>query len=317
MEIQKEIVIDLLDQQGPALSTTSDIPVIETKPDSVAVPDVVEKAEASPTETKDEIIEDEAASPESASETTEPKEARGVGKRLKELVKQREEAESKLEAERTERIRLQAALDARTAEPVDDDPAPVQPKRDDFSDPDAYDAAFLKYARQDAAREARREARREVNLAQAEANAKAQQDAIDAGERVAREAYTERKTKVMEKYADFNEVAETPDVQVSVPMAHAIINSPDGPEIQYYLGKNPAEAKRIMQLSPPLQLMELGLISAQLRAPTQAKTSISSAPKPIKPINGSQESHSKTPDEETMEEYGARRKKELQAGMRR
>ncbi len=36
MEIQKDIVLDLLDQQSPALSSTGDVPVVETKPDSQA-----------------------------------------------------------------------------------------------------------------------------------------------------------------------------------------------------------------------------------------------------------------------------------------
>ena len=45
MDIVKEQVIDILDQQGPALSSTTDMPVIETKPDSIAAPDVVDEVE--------------------------------------------------------------------------------------------------------------------------------------------------------------------------------------------------------------------------------------------------------------------------------
>jgi len=319
MDIIKEQVIDILDQQGPALSSTSDLPVIETKPDSIAAPDVVEDEEVPETEGKTE--DESAESPESPSETTEPKKARGVQKRLDELVKQREEAKSQYEAEKAEKLRLLALLETRGEQPqadrrsetVETDPVPVKPSKNDYPDPDAYDLAMETYVEE----KATWTAKREIVRAQAEMQAKAQQDAIEAGERAAREAYTGRKSKVMEKYPDFAEVAETPDVQVSIPMAHAIINAPDGPDIQYYLGKNPNEAARIMQLSPPLQLMELGLISAKLREPAQPKPPISAAPKPIRPVTSGSESVSKSPDEMSMDEYAQyRREREKRANAR-
>jgi hypothetical protein len=52
-----------------------------------------------------------------------------------------------------------------------------------------------------------------------------------------------------ETHADFDEVAFSNDHQVSPTMRDAIVNTQDGAEIAYWLGKNPEESNRIARLS--------------------------------------------------------------------
>ena len=325
MEIVQEKVIDILDQQGPALSSTTDMPVVETKPDSVPEPKAAQPKEEAKAETEAVAEQlDESATSTTEEDSGQPageEKPRGVGKRLAELTKARKEAEER-EAAANERLnQALAALERVTGKPVDaqqaeeqaGDPEPVRPTRTEFPDQEAYDIALDAYVDQKAAWVAKRE----VKAATEEARKEAEMRVIEEQQRVVREAYDARIAKVTERYPDFKEVANTPDVQVSMPVAHAIIHHEMGPEIQYYLGKNPEEAARIMTLSPPLQLMEVGFIVHQLKSQSAApaaqpaqKPPVSAAPKPIKPIAASAESVGKDPESMSMEEYAAKRKAE-------
>jgi ElaB/YqjD/DUF883 family membrane-anchored ribosome-binding protein len=96
-------------------------------------------------------------------------------------------------------------------------------------------------------------------------------------------SYQERVEQAMDKYPDFEDVAYSPDVPITNAMAATIQESEKGPDIAYFLGKNPAEAQRIAKLSPFLQAKELGKLEAKLEsAPAPVKTS--NAPPPINPI---------------------------------
>ena len=332
-DVVKPITLDVIDMKAPALSTTSDMPVVETKPDASnegKPPEPKDKA-APESESKDEgKTEGESATPpaETAASDEPPKKpAKGVQKALDRLTKQREEAEARAKAAEEERDRLLKAMqEGRTHPPagdeapvVDEDPAPEKPTKADFSDPEAWDAAVIKYADDKAAWTARREvkaAREADQKAQAERAQKEAQQAVQ-------EAFTARIEVAKQKYEDFTEVAESPDVEISMVMAHAIVNSDQGPDIQYYLGKHPEEAKRIAMLrNVSDQLMELGVIAASLRGPAKAEASepapkpVTSAPAPIKPVSGGNASVEKSPNEMSMEEYAAFRKPQLQSERR-
>jgi hypothetical protein len=143
-------------------------------------------------------------------------------------------------------------------------------------------------------------------------------------------AYKERLAKAAEKYEDFHDVAESQDVAISVPMAHAIMASEYGPELQYLLGKERAEAGRLSKLFVPQQVLALGRMEAKLAAqvapaapkapaneaaPTP-KPAVSSAPPPVKPAKAGNADAVKDPNDMSMEEYAAFRSKQLQ-GQRR
>ncbi len=99
------------------------------------------------------------------------------------------------------------------------------------------------------------------------------------------EAYQEREDTAREKYDDFEQVAYNPKLPITDPMAATIRESEIGPELLYHLGQNPAEAKRIAQLSPLSQAREIGKLETKLASNPPAKRT-SSAPAPIAPLNG-------------------------------
>ena len=330
VRIDKGMTLDLLVDTGPSRSATSDMPVIETKPDvtvakTEAKPDsapapVEAEAEHEDDTEASEVVEDAAeVKPADAAAQPEPKKARGVQKRIDELVKQREE-------ERSEKLRLLAMLEARerpeqpVAQPVVEEEAePVMPTRSAYTDPDTYAEALATWAKQSASWAGKREARAMIESERA----RVQEDNLAAAKFQVQQAYKARVEKVVTKYPDYHEVAESPDVMVSPVMAHAIVNSEDGPELQYFLGKNPAEAARILNLNPALQLVEMGELSFRLSAPAPAAAAapaaapaakpVSAAPKPIKPLASGGEASVPSDQEESMDAYAARRKKELAA----
>ena len=332
--IEQPKTIDLLDQQSPALSSTTDIPVVETKPDSVAQ---AHEAKAEPTEP--EVVAEEAEQPgESATPATDEDSGqqagedkpRGVGKALAELRQQRKEAEERARIADERLAQALAALERVSGKPEDttsvdqqaNDQGPARPARSDYPSVELWEEALIDYADQ----KATWSARREVKAAQAQAQQEAEARVQEEQQRVSREAYQARIQKVQEKYPDFKEVAETPDVQVSMPMAYEIINSENGPELQYYLGKNPDEARRIsdmtmtirnpesgqMEVVPNIvaQVSEMRILAWKLANSTQQPTKpvVSNAPRPIKPITASADKVPKSLEDLSMEEYAARRK---------
>ncbi len=323
LPIKPGIVLDLLDVKAPALSATSDMPVIETRPDSSPPETEAKEAAPEPEEAEAEPTAETATAATDEQPGADPevkKTPKGVQKRLDELTRQREDAERRADAERQEKLRLLAMLEGRqeqpkpaeTPAPVVEEAAPVRPNRADYVDDVTYFDAVDTYTEAKAEFVAKREIRRQ----QEEFHRSQQEQAIAEGQRLAREAYLGRVAKTQEQYADFKEVAESPDVNVSIPMAHAIVHHEQGPAIQYYLGKNPAEAARIAKLDVPSQLVELGVIVAsKLGTPAVAtpaptpKPAVSAAPKPINPTKPAETVVVKDPSLMTMEEYAAWRKK--------
>lgn len=327
------VKLDILDITSPALSATSDIPTIETKPDSEPV-----KPESKPApkeEAKVEKIEvaavdetkkaEESATPETpedSSASDEPKKAKGVQKRIDELTSNWREAERREEAARQENLRLLALVEkggkVEEKPAAKEDQEPQKPTRESFGTTDEYVAALADYADAKASWSSEK-AVKEVLAAEAR---KTEQRQIEAGQKAAQEAYAKRVEAATKEYPDYKEVAESPDVVVSIPMAHAILQSEHGPKIAYHLGKNPEEAKRISALSPPVQLIEMGLIVARLTAPAALspapqKPAISAAPKPLKPLESKSDSVAKDPQDMNMEEYAAMvKQRDKRAGAR-
>lgn len=316
LKIEKQVVLDLLPTTGPALSTNSDMPVIETKPD--ATPEPVVQEGAKPEETPPAPTEDSSAVPEE-------KKPKGVQKRIDELTRQREDERRAREAAEARELRILSALERMQGakEPQStEDTEPVKPLKSGFENPEDYDNAIEQYIVDKASFVARKEAQKEREQ---ERQRIAQEASTLQAKRV-QDAYNDRVQKAREKYADFGEVAESPDVQVSMPMSYAILHSEQGPDIQYYLGKNPAEAERIRNLTTTdpqgnvipdatRQLVELGMIAAKINQPPPQPKSVSAAPPPIKPV-GKGETATKSPDEMSMEEYAAMRTPQLNAERR-
>lgn len=95
--------------------------------------------------------------------------------------------------------------------------------------------------------------------------------------------YEDREEEASERYPDFKQVVYNDQLAISEVMADTIRGSDIGPDIAYYLGSNPDQAKRIFGLPAHLQAKEIGKIEAKLESnPPARKTS--NAPAPINPV---------------------------------
>jgi len=97
--------------------------------------------------------------------------------------------------------------------------------------------------------------------------------------------WTERLTEAREKIPDFQEVLRTTTAPVSDAMIVVMKDSDLGPQIAYYLAKNPQEANRISKLSPVSMAREMGKIEVKITAQSDAPkpNKITQAPEPINP----------------------------------
>lgn len=311
--VDQPLQMDILDTNAPALSTTSDIPKVETQPDSIAPAPTEETPEA-------ELAQDSETGENPEQETAADakdgpkKPAKGVQKRLDELVRQREEERRRADA--LQEMLAKALEGVKQPQQAPKQPEaeaePVRPSRADYADDDSWQAALVTYAEQKAQSVAKQVVAQTI---QAERESARQQELVKQQQAV-QEAYKERVKKVSSEIPDYQAVAERADVQVSIPMAHAILMSEEGPRLQYYLGQNPEEAKRISGLNPVQQLVEIGRLEAKLAKPAEPKAVVSAAPKPPTPHTPKGEQSRKSPEEESMEEYAARRQKELNAERR-
>ena len=123
-------------------------------------------------------------------------------------------------------------------------------------------------------------------LAEAKAQEKIRQKQEQEKQQTIRKSYESRVEKAIEKYSDYEQVAHSNDVRITNEMASFIMDSDVGPEIAYFLGKNPEESYRIADLPPLQQAREIGKLEAKLIAnpPAAPTKKVSSAPDPIKPI---------------------------------
>lgn len=218
---------------------------------------------------------EQVASPTTADETPEPEasaddagkaSAKGVGKRIDELTRNWREAERR-EAALLEMLRNQQQPKAEHVEAKA--PASIPTLAEFEYDENKYQAALLQYTEAVAERKV-------------EAVLKAERD------RQAQEA-TQKTWKQRE--SDFK--AKTPDYEtvayyapLSNEVVSLVVESEVGPELAYYLGKNPELAQTISQMPEKAAAREIGKLEARLEAqrttpkPAPAKPVVSQAPPP-------------------------------------
>lgn len=110
---------------------------------------------------------------------------------------------------------------------------------------------------------------------------------------------------VKAKYNDYDDVMEeAQSMPVSPALASAILASPVGAEVQYYLAKHPDEYESLMQLPEQSVWMRVGEMSAKLSSPAgKSGARTSGAPAPVKPVGGRGAGASKRPEDMTMAEW--------------
>jgi hypothetical protein len=113
-----------------------------------------------------------------------------------------------------------------------------------------------------------------------------------------------------QSHADFDEVIQQ-DIPLSAPMEDAIVHSPVGEELAYYLGTHPDEAIRIKDLPPGRALVEMGILQAtiQLRhqtaspGPALVTPRVSQTPAPIRPVSAASHAPVGSLDELPLHEF--------------
>jgi hypothetical protein len=262
--------LDLLPNTAPALSTTSDMP-------KVSAPKAPPKGAVSEEGTK-------------AGDT-------------EALQRQREAEAARARAldERFDRV-LSTVEKLSTRTEVKTEPADPRPVRRAYDDPDTYEADLVTWSAKIAAKVTQAEIEKR-EAAESKAKTEKQQQA-EHKKRL--DAWSKAKTDAIEKYEDFVEIAESPDVSITPAMAYAIVeenlDSGAGYEIPYHLGKHPEEAAKIAALPQSRQGIAIGRLAERLAA------------QPVK-VTRTTGSKARAPQksEESMEQYARRRNAEIRA----
>lgn len=214
--------------------------------------------EVTQTAPAEEVKAETAAAPEATehsevkTEETKPAELpRGVQKRIDKLTARLRDAESKL---------------AEAAKPAEADDK--EPKIEDFDfDSDKYEEAKIAYR-----------VRKELS--------NAEKAKLEASERQKQQKVIESaKVKFDEagdRFDDFDDVVYK-NPYVTNDMVQAVFFSDVGPDIAYYLGKNPEESQRIAALPAARQMIEIGKLEARFTTKPEPRTT--NAPEPIKPVS--------------------------------
>lgn len=295
MPDQLATTMETTPKAGPPTSATSDFPQFKANPTG-QVDDKPEKEDKADTAEK------------SAGESPKDDKSDGTPAWLKREItierNKRRAAEEKATQLQQDLSRALEAISTKAeAKKVEtDDPRPA---RHQFDDPDSYDEALINWS-----------SRRAEQLARAEERQRVSQESQKAQMERTQAQWSDRRATFMADHPDFEAVAERDDLQISLPMAQAMLESEDGPAVAYYLGQNPETAARIAKLDPIQAVREIGKIEARLSAQSEAPTP-SRKPDPIKPVGSRSNAGPKSPDQETMEEYAARRASEIAASRRR
>lgn len=157
--------------------------------------------------------------------------------------------------------RIHRKIEQQMREQADAKTRDVAPVRETFRDDEAYLDAQIEHLAEKRAAEKMTQRER---ASQAEKNS---------------EAFLEKAEKAQERYPDFQTVVGNPQLTINEGMAEFISDSDAGPDVAYYLGKNPMKAAQIAQMSPMKAAKALGLIEAEIASKPQAR--VSKAPDPI------------------------------------
>lgn len=277
----ESLMAHLADENVPMFKEPVVVPPPEPIPAAAA--EAAAQPAAEPAEAEEPAQDEAPASGESAEQYT----AR-VQKRINKLVRERKEEE---EFAQSQFNRARAAereadeLRAKLAESVS--PTTAQAAEDKKPDAKTYTDPALTQEERSAKYEEdllawnRRETIRQYRDEQARAQAQAEAVAKD-------EAFKKQVSDFEKESPGFGERLESSGLLVPIAAAAAITESPVGAYIADYLIKNPAEAERLIPMSPARAAAEIGKLEERLSKPAEKPAAPppvkSRAPTPIEPI---------------------------------
>lgn len=260
----------------------------ETTPAPAAAAEPAKIADAT-TQPKDAVATEAGAVTEGP-KPTEAEEAAKATEAAKALAARKQSA-----GERIAEMRRKAGEAERRAERAEREAAELRAK---LKEPDP--ATFDDVSKLGAAQVAHTLDKRDADRLAADAA-----NAAKEAEAATREAWQERLSVFKETATDFDEVAYR--APISDATAKDILRMEEGPQIAYYLGKHPAEARALNDLSERDRAIQLGRLAGRLtQAPARR---ISTAPTPVDAVGGKgAQSGSFDPLKASEEEYIAKRK---------
>lgn len=248
--------------------------------------EVVERVEAEPkNEPKAEPAEPKAIEEPPAPKPAEPKaeehEPNKIQERFSKLAQQRRDAEERANAAEARARELEAKLNPPKLDDIEAQIGP-RPKASEFTDIEEYSAQLEEWG-----------GKRAILLDAQQRGAQAAQAARE--EQV--KTFRERQGAFKEAHPDYDDVVSSAaDIPVAQDLLDEMLASDMGLAVQYYLGQNHDEIKRLNTLSPAKRMLEFGRLETRLKlevkaaaadpAPAAAPaTKIRTPPpEPIKPI---------------------------------
>jgi DNA repair exonuclease SbcCD ATPase subunit len=255
-----------------------------------------------------------------------------------------EAEEARVNELRRQREELEAAMPQREAQKADAPPAtpdgplgrpePVLDAVDDkgnakYANYEAYLSDHAVWTKE----EAILAVRKEVEQKELADRARIERDSTNrvVNERLA--AYNANLETFKKTHADFDAAVEDAREEVQATLiglgkdamkvidGYTIFDAKDGPALTYYLLKHPDELKGIAALPPPQQLVKLARLEERITpTPAGAKKNGPSAvaaetkaPEPIRPVGSGPTATTVPLDEESFQDYKARRARELRA----
>ena len=232
-----------------------------------------ETVEAAETEVSGDVDQQEAESPESSTE----KKQVGVQKRIDELTRLRREVERDRDEVVEQRDYWKGKAEA--------NPEPFMPGKSlsDFEyDEGKYSAYVLE--------EAQNQAKSETDQI-SQRNTQAKQQA----------AFKTKESDYSVSLDDYHTVTRNPELRLTEQMVSVVQDAAKGPEVLYYLGKNPEIAAELAAMPIHVMAMEIGRIEAQKLA--KPKPTPTEAPAPAPKLKGADPKTVKEPSNMTDTEF--------------
>lgn len=276
--------------------SAAEVPADETPVTPAAEP--AKPAEGEEPEGEEKETEENPSEEDGRSDDEEEPKPRRPGKAARQIMRLEAQNDALSEQVRTLIQKMDGGAEKREAEPSGHSEA--RPRQEEFKTYEEFVAAVAKW-----------EVRQEI----AADTRKRQQEATQRQTEDMKRSFNSRCSEASSRYEDFEGVAFDPSVPLTRDVARAIMTSEKGPDLAYYLGSHPDEARAIASMGDPLhRAMALGRIEAKLVAPKPKKAT--AAPAPVKPVRSADKS-SKNPDDMSPEEWRTWREGDLKKrGMR-
>jgi len=127
------------------------------------------------------------------------------------------------------------------------------------------------------------------------------------------QSFNTKAAAFLEKNPDFYDVINDPLIETTTIIQDALIESENGPDVAYYLAKNPAELAKLNNMTPYQQVLALGKIEAKLSSGDKIVLgkSTKSLPEPLNTVKGGVKMDDGPSDKDSIEVWMAKEKARL------